>query len=200
MEILRFWRALKSADSVKYSQFWENAIRKRKKSRTCFPAKKLSPTCKELSWNGKTQVMWKIVAIRNDPPPRGGTPPPPLSQGLVSPPPPPSPLILRSGSGIDPFPLLCLYVKVTKIHTVLFASVWQNNHIAPLTKLQWGTYSAALIDTFQVVNEVDTCFPPPIDYVSRRILHEGVNMVLDPAFLACCDCTDNCQVNCWHHP
>ncbi|XP_073245234.1 histone-lysine N-methyltransferase SETDB1-like isoform X3 [Porites lutea] len=44
-----------------------------------------------------------------------------------------------------------------------------------------------------VVNEVDTCFPPPIDYVSRRILHEGVNMVLDPAFLACCDCTDNCQ-------
>ena len=51
-----------------------------------------------------------------------------------------------------------------------------------------------LIDTCQVVNEVDTCFPPPIDYVSRRILADGVNMVLDPGFLACCDCTDNCQV------
>ncbi|XP_074605826.1 histone-lysine N-methyltransferase SETDB1-like isoform X4 [Acropora palmata] len=44
-----------------------------------------------------------------------------------------------------------------------------------------------------VVNEVDTCFPPPIDYVSKRTLAEGVNMVLDPGFLACCDCTDNCQ-------
>ncbi|XP_068673501.1 histone-lysine N-methyltransferase SETDB1-like isoform X1 [Montipora foliosa] len=44
-----------------------------------------------------------------------------------------------------------------------------------------------------VVNEVDTCFPPLIDYVSKRILAEGVNMVLDPGFLACCDCTDNCQ-------
>ena len=126
--------------------------------------------------------------------------PPSLSQGLDDRSPPPPPLILRSGSGTDPFPLICLYAKVTKIHTVLFASVWQNNHIAPLTKLKGGTYSAVLIDTFQVVNEVDTCFPPPIDYVSRRILHEGVNMVLDPAFLACCDCTDNCQVNWWHHP
>ena len=99
----------------------------------------------------------------------------------------------------NPFPLLCLYTKVTKIHTVLFATVWQNNYIVPLTKPKWGTHSAVLIDTFQVVNEVDTCFPPPIDYVSRRILHEGVNMVLDPAFLACCDCTDNCQVNWCHH-
>ncbi|XP_078348189.1 histone-lysine N-methyltransferase SETDB1-like isoform X2 [Oculina patagonica] len=44
-----------------------------------------------------------------------------------------------------------------------------------------------------VVNEVDTCFPPPIDYVSKRILADGVNMVLEPGFLACCDCTDNCQ-------
>ena len=43
---------------------------------------------------------------------------------------------------------------------------------------------------------MDTCFPPPIDYVSKRILAEGVNVVLDPGFLACCDCTDNCQV-CW---
>ena len=99
----------------------------------------------------------------------------------------------------NPFPLLCLYAKVTKIHTVLFATVWQNNYIAPSTKPKWGTHSAVLIDTYQVVNEVDTCFPPPIDYVSRRILHEGVNMVLDPAFLACCDCTDNCQVNWCHH-
>ena len=51
-----------------------------------------------------------------------------------------------------------------------------------------------VIVTCQVVNEVDTCFPPLIDYVSKRILAEGVNMVLDPGFLACCDCTDNCQV------
>ncbi|KAJ7373631.1 Histone-lysine N-methyltransferase [Desmophyllum pertusum] len=49
------------------------------------------------------------------------------------------------------------------------------------------------IAQISVVNEVDTCFPPPIDYISRRILAEGVNMVLDPGFLACCDCTDNCQ-------
>ena len=34
----------------------------------------------------------------------------------------------------NPFPLLCLYTKVTKIHTVLFATVWQNNYIVPLTK------------------------------------------------------------------
>lgn len=28
---------------IKYFQFWKNAIRKRKKSRTCFPAKKIIP-------------------------------------------------------------------------------------------------------------------------------------------------------------
>lgn len=47
---------------------------------------------------------------------------------------------------------------------------------------------------FQVVNEHDSSYPPPIDYVSDRILSEGVNIVTDPGFLACCDCTDNCQV------
>jgi hypothetical protein len=46
----------------------------------------------------------------------------------------------------------------------------------------------------QVVNDHDFTYPPPIDYVSDRILSEGVNIVTDPGFLACCDCTDNCQV------
>ena len=151
------------------------------------------------------------------PPPRRLIVTPNWGSWRQSPPPPPPPSQLRvwmtgplpylkvwirhcDGKAIsNPFHLLCLFAKVTKIHTVLFATVWHTNCIAPLTKPKWGTYSAVLIDTFQVVNEVDTCFPPPIDYVSRRILHEGVNMVLDPAFLACCDCTDNCQVNWCHH-
>ena len=159
------------------------------------------------------------IAFNLTPPP---PPPPPycytkLRQLETVPTPPPPPSQLRvwmtgplpylkvwirhcDGKAIsNPFHLLCLFAKVTKIHTVLFATVWHSNCIAPLTKPKWGSYSAVLIDTFQVVNEVDTCFPPPIDYVSRRILHEGVNMVLDPAFLACCDCTDNCQVNWCHH-
>ena len=34
----------------------------------------------------------------------------------------------------NPFHLLCLFAKVTKIHTVLFATVWHSNCIAPLTK------------------------------------------------------------------
>ncbi|XP_048584500.1 uncharacterized protein LOC5506681 isoform X2 [Nematostella vectensis] len=44
-----------------------------------------------------------------------------------------------------------------------------------------------------VVNELDNTYPPPIDYVSNRIRAEGVSINLDPGFLACCDCTDNCQ-------
>ena len=87
------WRALNGTNSVKYFQFWENVIRKRKKSRTCFPAKTLSLTCKESYSNSKTQVMqWRIQGkppppycypklrqLETDPTP--ATPPPPLISG-----------------------------------------------------------------------------------------------------------------------
>ena len=141
--------------------------------------------------------LWQLETVPTPPPP----PPSQLRVWMTGPLPYLKVWIRHCGGKAisNPFHLLCLFAKVTKIHTVLFATVWHSNCIAPLTKPKWGTYSAVLIDTFQVVNEVDTCFPPPIDYVSRRILHEGVNMVLDPAFLACCDCTDNCQVNWCHH-
>ena len=130
------WRALNGTNSVKYFQFWENVIRKRKKSRTCFPAKTLSLTCKESYSNSKTQVMqWRIQG-KPPPPPRRLIVTPNWGSWWQTPPPPPPPPHFRVWMTgplpylkvwicdcdvkaiSNPFPLLCLCAKVTKIHTV----------------------------------------------------------------------------------
>ena len=46
----------------------------------------------------------------------------------------------------------------------------------------------------QVVNLLDDGPPPDVHYITQRSWATCVNVVLDPGFLACCDCTDNCQV------
>ncbi|KAF6202215.1 hypothetical protein GE061_004613 [Apolygus lucorum] len=51
------------------------------------------------------------------------------------------------------------------------------------------------------VNEVDTDCPDLMQYMTERRPLEGVNMNLDPDFLVCCDCEDNCRdrskCRCW---
>ncbi|KAI9552321.1 hypothetical protein GHT06_022686 [Daphnia sinensis] len=51
------------------------------------------------------------------------------------------------------------------------------------------------------VNSVDRQNPLFVDYCTERIPRKGVKMNLDPNFLICCDCTDDCQdkekCQCW---
>lgn len=44
------------------------------------------------------------------------------------------------------------------------------------------------------INYYDNTIPPHCEYSLERIPTEGVNMNLDPAFLAGCDCEDDCLV------
>jgi len=43
------------------------------------------------------------------------------------------------------------------------------------------------------VNEKSDELPPHVEYISNRIVGKGININTDRSFLACCDCTDNCQ-------
>ncbi|XP_057377390.1 histone-lysine N-methyltransferase SETDB1-like isoform X2 [Daphnia carinata] len=51
------------------------------------------------------------------------------------------------------------------------------------------------------VNSIDRQSPLYVDYCTERIPRKGVTMNLDPSFLICCDCTDDCQdkekCQCW---
>ena len=51
------------------------------------------------------------------------------------------------------------------------------------------------------VNSIDRSNPEYVEYSTERIPREGVNLNLDPNFLVCCDCTDDCQdkekCQCW---
>lgn len=43
------------------------------------------------------------------------------------------------------------------------------------------------------VNSIDRSYPEYIEYSAVRTPREGVRLNLDPGFLVCCDCTDDCQ-------
>ncbi|XP_055899559.1 histone-lysine N-methyltransferase SETDB1-like isoform X2 [Biomphalaria glabrata] len=43
------------------------------------------------------------------------------------------------------------------------------------------------------VNGVDRHYPDYVEYSDHRIPSKGVTLNLDPEFLTCCDCTDNCR-------
>lgn len=45
------------------------------------------------------------------------------------------------------------------------------------------------------VNNVDHTIPEFVQYSTRRIPMEGVPLNLNPEFLICCDCTDDCKVS-----
>ena len=51
------------------------------------------------------------------------------------------------------------------------------------------------------VNSIDKSLPELIPYTTERIPQQGVDLNLDPNFLACCDCTDDCldkeKCQCW---
>ncbi|XP_058056855.1 histone-lysine N-methyltransferase eggless [Anopheles bellator] len=51
------------------------------------------------------------------------------------------------------------------------------------------------------VNAFDDTKPPPCDYSVNRIPTEGVNLNLNPEFMSCCDCQDDCfdksKCQCW---
>ncbi|KAF7994847.1 hypothetical protein HCN44_004319 [Aphidius gifuensis] len=51
------------------------------------------------------------------------------------------------------------------------------------------------------VNEIDHALPDTITYSTKREPTEGVNLNLDPNFLCCCDCEDDCadktKCQCW---
>lgn len=44
-----------------------------------------------------------------------------------------------------------------------------------------------------IVNAYDDTAPPNLVYSEKRIPQPGVNINTDPAFMACCDCTDDCS-------
>jgi histone-lysine N-methyltransferase SETDB1 len=44
------------------------------------------------------------------------------------------------------------------------------------------------------VNAIDRLYPDYVEYSNVRIPTKGVKLNLDPEFLVCCDCTDNCRV------
>ncbi|XP_016947742.1 histone-lysine N-methyltransferase eggless [Drosophila biarmipes] len=52
-----------------------------------------------------------------------------------------------------------------------------------------------------LVNYYDNTLPPPCTYAKQRIPTEGVHLNLDPEFLLCCDCEDDCsdksRCACW---
>ncbi|XP_078334332.1 histone-lysine N-methyltransferase SETDB1-B-like isoform X2 [Crassostrea virginica] len=43
------------------------------------------------------------------------------------------------------------------------------------------------------VNAIDRSYPDFVDYSNVRIPTKGVQLNLDPEYLVCCDCTDNCR-------
>ncbi|CAH0395429.1 unnamed protein product [Bemisia tabaci] len=43
------------------------------------------------------------------------------------------------------------------------------------------------------VNYLDNLMPQYVHYITEREPREGVHLNLDPGFLVCCDCTDDCQ-------
>ncbi|BFZ05005.1 hypothetical protein BsWGS_08044 [Bradybaena similaris] len=43
------------------------------------------------------------------------------------------------------------------------------------------------------VNGIDRLYPDYVEYSDHRIPSTGVKLNLDPNFLVCCDCTDNCR-------
>lgn len=45
------------------------------------------------------------------------------------------------------------------------------------------------------VNYYDSTIPPPCKYSAVRIPNVGVPLNLDPNFLSCCDCEDDCSVS-----
>ena len=45
------------------------------------------------------------------------------------------------------------------------------------------------------VNGIDRQYPDYVDYSNQRIPASGVKLNLDPNFLECCDCEDNCRVS-----
>ena len=47
-----------------------------------------------------------------------------------------------------------------------------------------------------LINEISDELPPHLAYISSRNKAEDVYINIDPGFLVCCDCTDNCQVEC----
>ena len=54
--------------------------------------------------------------------------------------------------------------------------------------------AAMHLNFLQCVNEKSDELPPHVEYISNRIVGKGININTDRSFLACCDCTDNCQV------
>ena len=51
------------------------------------------------------------------------------------------------------------------------------------------------------VNSIDRSQPDYVEYSTKRFPRDGVDLNLDPNFLVCCDCTDDCQdkekCQCW---
>lgn len=45
------------------------------------------------------------------------------------------------------------------------------------------------------VNSLDNVEPQPLTYCNVRLPTEHVPLNLDPEFLVCCDCVDDCQVS-----
>ena len=46
----------------------------------------------------------------------------------------------------------------------------------------------------QAINSLDHDYPEYVEYTSERVRGVGVPLDLNPDFLVCCDCTDDCQV------
>lgn len=64
-----------------------------------------------------------------------------------------------------------------------------------MTRVFYGWFlRRRLVDFWQCVNEKNNEAPPVVEYVSERIIGQGIDINTDSGFLPCCNCTDNCQV------
>lgn len=80
--------------------------------------------------------------------------------------------------------LFC-YDPVLHVHTE-FVPV---KTFCDIKDLSYGKESVPI----QCVNGIDRQYPDYVEYSNVRIPAKGVNLNLNPEFMACCDCTDNCR-------
>ncbi|KAJ8024057.1 Histone-lysine N-methyltransferase SETDB1 [Holothuria leucospilota] len=105
-------------------------------------------------------------------------------------------MTLRSMEDVD------LYLTQTKIHYLAVDHFDFSPYVFTLTRKFKGKSNNFEIPDIShgdeptpvmCVNEVDDSPPPVFKYVAHRKELDGNKINLDPGFLVCCDCTDNCK-------
>ena len=78
--------------------------------------------------------------------------------------------------------------KDRNFKTFCFALIFQT--FCDIKDISYGKENVVI----SCVNGIDRQYPDYVDYSNQRIPASSVKLNIDPEFLVCCDCTDNCQV------